>query len=105
MNRVDLPSWICALEENELVLLKQFVLNSGSLKAIAELYDVTYPTIRLRLDRLIDRIRQSDEREESAFEALVKDLTLKEDIKPGAARKLLEAYEKEQKRKTGSLER
>lgn len=89
------PEWLLALNDDDLSMLKEFVLQSGSLKALAVHYDVTYPTIRLRLDRLIDRIRHSDEREESAFESLLKELTLQEEIKPRAARQLLDLYEKE----------
>ena len=95
MERRDLPEWILALDEKELNLVKQFVLNSGSLKAIAEIYEVTYPTIRLRLDRLIHRIADAEEHEEGAFERLLKDLTLQEEVKPAAARQLLALYSKE----------
>lgn len=91
----DWPEWLLALNDDDLSMMKEFVLQSGSLKALAVHYDVTYPTIRLRLDRLIDRIRHAEERQESAFESLLKELTLQEDIKPGAARRLLSLYEKE----------
>jgi hypothetical protein len=47
-----------ALTEGELDLVLQLVLASGSLKDLAEVYKVSYPTIRLRLDRLIERVRQ-----------------------------------------------
>jgi len=46
------PSWIENLSDEDLA----FVLASGSLKNIAKQYGVTYPTIRLRLDRLIAKI-------------------------------------------------
>ena len=36
------------------IFIKKFLLASGSLKEVAGLYGVTYPTVRLRLDRLID---------------------------------------------------
>jgi len=47
-----------ALTEGELDLVLQLVLASGSLKDLAEVYKVSYPTIRLRMDRLIERVRQ-----------------------------------------------
>ncbi len=34
-----------------------FVLASGSLKEVAESYGVSYPTLRGRLDRLIERLQ------------------------------------------------
>ncbi len=44
------------LEEAEQELVLRLVLVSGSLKELASLYGVSYPTIRARLDRLIDRL-------------------------------------------------
>ena len=49
------PNWILSLEEEDLEFIKNFILNSGSLKEIAKIYNVSYPTVRIRLDRLIDR--------------------------------------------------
>jgi hypothetical protein len=46
-----------ALTEGELDLVLQLVLASGSLKDLAEVYKVSYPTIRLRMDRLMERVR------------------------------------------------
>ncbi len=50
-------SWFHRLDEEEAEFLKRFVLMSGSLKLLAKSYDITYPTIRLRLDRLIEKIK------------------------------------------------
>ena len=47
------PEWMAGLEDEDLVFIKKFVLASGSLKEMAGEYGVTYPTVRLRLDRLI----------------------------------------------------
>jgi hypothetical protein len=47
-----------SLTEEELDLVLQMVLASGSLKELAHTYQVSYPTIRLRVDRLIERLRQ-----------------------------------------------
>src|SRR4051812_32533514 len=52
--------WTDSLEEDELGFVKQFVLASGSLKDIATRYGVSYPTVRLRLDRLIQKIEITD---------------------------------------------
>lgn len=35
----------------------ELVLKSGSLKDLAAAYDVSYPTIRTRLDKVIERLR------------------------------------------------
>lgn len=45
-----------ALPAEDLDLIAALVVRSGSLKALAEAYGVSYPTIRARLDRLIERL-------------------------------------------------
>lgn len=47
------PEWMAGLEEEDVAFVRRFVLASGSLKEVAGGYGVTYPTVRLRLDRLI----------------------------------------------------
>lgn len=65
--------WIDALEEEDITFIKRFVLASGSLKELASVYGISYPTVRLRLDRLIQKI-QLLERDEvtSPFERLLR---------------------------------
>ena len=46
-----------ALPREDLNLIVELVLQSGSLKELASAYGVTYPTIRLRLDRVIERLK------------------------------------------------
>lgn len=49
-------------EDKEFVL--RFVQASGSLKEVAQVYGVSYPTLRGRLDQLIERLTQMAERRE-----------------------------------------
>jgi hypothetical protein len=51
------PAWVAALEDEDLAFVRRLVLASGSLKEVAAEYDISYPTVRLRLDRLIEKIR------------------------------------------------
>ena len=51
------PDWMVNLEDEDVVFIKKFILSSGSLKEMAKEYDVTYPTVRLRLDKLIQKIQ------------------------------------------------
>ena len=53
--------WIDYLSPEDLAFLKRFVLASGTLKQLAQEYGISYPTIRLRLDRLIEKVRLIDE--------------------------------------------
>ena len=59
MDLDKIPAWILDLEPEDAGFLKNFVLKSGSLKEIAKLYSVSYPTVRLRLDKLIQKIELS----------------------------------------------
>lgn len=47
------------LPREDLDLITQLVLRSGSLKDLAEAYGVSYPTIRGRLDRVIERLGEA----------------------------------------------
>lgn len=48
---------LAKLPREDLDLIVELVLRSGSLKDLAAAYGVSYPTIRLRLDRVIERLR------------------------------------------------
>jgi len=50
-------SWLQRLAADEAEFLKRFILMSGSLKLLAKSYDISYPTVRLRLDRLIEKLK------------------------------------------------
>lgn len=56
-----MKTWIDQLDSEDLAFMKRFVLASGSLKEMARVYAVSYPTVRLRLDRLIQKIQLIDE--------------------------------------------
>jgi hypothetical protein len=51
------PLWLRALSDDDLAFVRRLVLASGSLKDVAAEYGVSYPTLRLRLDRLIDKVK------------------------------------------------
>lgn len=84
--------WIGNLEQSELTLIKRFLLNSGSLKMLAKEYGVTYPTIRLRLDRVIDKIKQTDKEVSLPYVSLIKNLAFEEKIDFETAKVLIEVY-------------
>ena len=44
-------------EDQEFIL--EFIKASGSLKEMAGILDVSYPTVRNRLDEIIDKLKQS----------------------------------------------
>src|SRR5688572_32724610 len=47
------------LSREDLDVVTELVLRSGSLKDLAVAYGVSYPTIRARLDRVIERLQQA----------------------------------------------
>lgn len=87
-----LPVWMADLEEQDLAFIKKFILASGSLKEVAAQYGVSYPTVRLRLDRLIQKIRLSDRAEEDPYVLLVKRLAVDEKLDFDTAKILIAAY-------------
>ena len=56
-------SWLAKLSDEDASFIKRFVLASGSLKDLASAYGISYPTVRLRLDRLIEKIKVLDSQE------------------------------------------
>ena len=86
------PEWMAELEEEDVVFLKKFVLASGSLKEVAAQYGVTYPTVRLRLDRLIQKIRPGEEVAADPYIATIKRLVLNEKLDFDTAKVLIGAY-------------
>lgn len=61
-----------APEEQHFVEL--FVLASGSLKQTAEQLGISYPTVRARLDRLIDMLRREQRADEERRERILRDI-------------------------------
>jgi hypothetical protein len=90
-----MPSWMENLDDEDLAFIKKFVLCSGSLKEIAGEYGVTYPTVRLRLDRLIEKINVQEDLEAAPYVKLVKKLALDDKLDFDTAKILINAYNKE----------
>ena len=91
------PEWMTNLEDEDVVFIKKFLLASGSLKEVANQYGVTYPTVRLRLDRLIQKIQISDDTSNEPYIALIKRLAVNEKIDFDTAKILTTAYKKMRK--------
>lgn len=89
-----LPEWIANLEDEDVVFIKKFLLASGSLKEVAMQYEVTYPTVRLRLDRLIQKIQISEDTNNDPYIGLIKRLAINEKIDFDTAKILMSEYKK-----------
>ena len=90
------PEWMRNLEEEDVVFLKKFVLASGSLKEIASQYGVTYPTVRLRLDRLIQKIKMEENQQEDPYILLFKRMAVNGKMDFETAKILIQEYRKKQ---------
>lgn len=88
------PPWMEDLEDEDVNFIKNFILASGSLKEMAGKYGVTYPTVRLRLDRLIDKVKAGDDREGDPYVSLVKKLALDDKLDFETAKLLISEYRK-----------
>lgn len=93
-----IPEWILSLEQEDVTFLKKFVLKSGSLKEIAKLYSVSYPTVRLRLDKLIQKIEMNDKQEEEPFQTFIKGLAVDSRIDLETAKIIIEKYKQEKEK-------
>ncbi len=91
-----IPEWIINLEDEDVSFIKRFLLASGSLKEMARQYKVTYPTVRLRLDKLIQKIQISDSTESDPYIALVKRLAINDKLDFDTAKVLISEYKKTQ---------
>ena len=95
MDLNQIPLRPLALGREEIACLKNFVLKSGSLKEIARLYGVSYPTVRLRLDKLIQKIELSDQQKEAPFSAFIKGLAVDGRVDLDTAKLIIDRYQRE----------
>ena len=90
----NIPPWVAELEDEDLAFVKKFILASGSLKEVASVYGVSYPTVRLRLDRLIQKIHLSETVEADPYVSLVKRLAVDDKLDFDTAKILITEYRK-----------
>lgn len=90
-----IPLWLENLEEEEWEFIRKFILSSGSLKEMAGIYGVTYPTMRLRLDLLIEKIRLQEKEESDDYVLFIKRLALNDKLDFDTAKILIDNYRKE----------
>ncbi len=89
-----IPDWLAGLDEEDVSFIKKFLLASGSLKEIAGQYNVTYPTVRLRLDKLIQKIKIAEENSNEPYISLIKKLAIDDKLDFDTAKLLIGEYKK-----------
>lgn len=88
------PEWMINLDDEDVSFIKKFIMASGSLKEIANQYGVTYPTVRLRLDKLIQKIQIGENAANEPYIALIKRLAINEKVDFDTAKILISEYKK-----------
>jgi hypothetical protein len=88
----NVPDWMRNLEEEDVAFIRKFLLASGSLKDMAAQYNVTYPTVRLRLDKLIQKIQLDDAPDEDPYITIVKRLAVNGKLDFDTAKLLITTY-------------
>ena len=91
MDMTMIPPWMSNLDDEDMTFIKRFLLASGSMKEVAAQYGVSYPTVRLRLDRLIQKIQLGE------HIALIKRLAVDDKLDFDTAKILISEYRKQLK--------
>ena len=90
-----IPEWMAELDEEDVSFIRNFLLCSGSLKEVAGRYRVSYPTVRLLLDRLIQKIKLGEDQAADPYVALIKRLAVNDKVDFEAAKLLIQEYKRQ----------
>ena len=104
MKSTSAHRWLDYLADEDIVFLRRFLLASGSLKQLCEVYGVSYPTIRLRLDRLIEKVKLVESFDQADdFEMTLRTELVGGKIDADTFKRLMDAYRQaqEKERKIG----
>lgn len=97
MEKEEIPGWLLSLDKESVEFIRKFILNSGSLKSMAQIYDVSYPTVRAKLDNLIKKIELNSKKEDVEFINLIKNLVIDERLSLETAKLIIDKYKNEGK--------
>ena len=84
--------WFLELSTEDQEFVKQLVLSSGSLKQLAKIYDVSYPTVRTRLNMVIQTINLIESKQANSFEGRIKKKEIAEKISLDVAKEIISDY-------------
>ena len=94
----DKPHPLTALQDADKEFALRLVLASGSLKELASQYGVSYPTIRARLDRLIERLEALHRgHNPDPMRELCADLLERGELSSTGAKRILETHKTQQR--------
>ena len=84
--------WFLELSTEDQEFVKQLLLSSGSLKQFAKIYDVSYPTVRTRLNMVIQTINLIDSKQANSFEGRIMKMVIAEKISLDVAKEIISDY-------------
>jgi len=87
--------WFLSLGEEDQEFIKQFMIASGSLKQLAKVYGISYPTLRVRLDRIIQKINLTEKENGNSFEAKIMQFVIDDKLSLDLAKELINMYKEE----------
>lgn len=88
--------WVDHLDDDDAAFLKRFLLASGSLKGVAHDYGISYPTVRLRLDRLIEKVQLLERHQPlSPFELALRQLHIDGKMDLATVKRLIKLHQQE----------
>jgi len=97
MNKM-ISEWIRELNEEDWQFIKRLLLASGSLKDVARQYGISYPTVRIRLNRLIEKVKILDSKKtKTKFHRKVQMLVAEGKLDISVAKTLLKEFEENSK--------
>lgn len=88
-------NWFLTLDQADQEFVKQLVYASGSLKQLAKVYQVSYPTVRMRLNKIIQKIDLIEQNDTSTFETKIMQLVIDEKISLDLAKQIIEDFKEE----------
>ncbi|AVW09235.1 DUF2089 family protein [Lactiplantibacillus paraplantarum] len=88
--------WFMNLEQEDQEFVKQLVIASGSLKQLAKIYQVSYPTVRMRLNTIIQKINFIEDNGANTFEMKVMKLVIDEKLSLEVAKQIITDFREEQ---------
>ena len=89
-----IPDWIKGLSEEDFQFIKRLILASGSLKDVARQYEITYPTVRIRLNRLIEKVQILDsQKSKTKFHQNIQLLVVEGKLDIATAKMLIKTHE------------
>lgn len=94
MENENIPRWFLELNDEEIKFVKNFLLASGSIKELAGKYSTSYPTIRKKLDKLIQKIQVNERKDNDTVVKLINQLEEEGKIDQEIAKTVVLEYSK-----------